>query len=89
MEGYEGGRFADDPVALSAVGVLSAQEESICRLVQDAPVVQRLLEDEVPPSEYYEELRVLLLQQFPCCDPALLEHVVALLAAVMLRQCSG
>jgi len=44
-------------------------------------LVSHIHEEELPPDEYYEQLGPELQKRFKGCDPALVEHVVALVAA--------
>ena len=56
-------------------------------LVQDRDVVEEIERCELPPAEYYEELKKLLPLKFPGADPELVEHVVPLVAAFDVATC--
>ena len=55
--------------------------DSFCHLVQDDQVVADLHDNQLPPDEYYDELRRALLERFEGADLGLVEHVVALCGA--------
>jgi hypothetical protein len=55
--------------------------EGIYHLAQDRPVIEKILEEELPPDEYYEALSLWMAREFPKADPALLEHLVPVVAA--------
>ena len=55
--------------------------DHINHLVQDDKVISHILEEELPPDEYYEELREVLSKRYPEADPLLADHVVSLSAA--------
>ena len=66
----------EDPVAAPL-----ERAEGIYHLVQDRPVIEKILEEELPPDEYYEALSLWMAEEFPKADPALLEHLVPVVAA--------
>jgi len=51
-------------------------------LVQDREEIEKIEAEEIPPQEYYDQLRVLLGEKFPEADPELLDHSVPLVAAL-------
>ena len=53
----------------------------MCHLVQDREVVKEMLANELPPDEYYQELREALAWKLPEADADLLDHVAPLAAA--------
>ena len=55
--------------------------EKIFHLVQDEDLIARVHQEELPPDEYYDELRGILAAAHPNASPGLVEHVVALSAA--------
>ena len=56
-------------------------EEEISHLVQDDDLIARIHLEELPPDEYYDDLGAVLAKSFPGADPALVEHIVPLVAA--------
>ena len=70
------GTLKDDPIE----GVLE-RPEGVYHLVQDRPVTEQILEEDLPPDEYYDELGHWLSATFPKADPDLLEHIVPVVAA--------
>ena len=56
-------------------------QENLFHLVQQDDEILKIHSEELPPDEYYDELRVVLSERFKGADPALVEHVVALVAA--------
>jgi hypothetical protein len=59
----------------------AAQGEMVRHLVQDDCLIKRIHEEELPPDEYYDELRVILKKQYPRVRLEFIEHVVAVRAA--------
>ena len=55
--------------------------EHLYHLVQQEDVIYRLHAEELPPDACYDELALLLAEDFPGADPFLVQHVVALVAA--------
>ena len=55
--------------------------DGLYHLVQDRPGLERILAEELPPEEYYDELARILRAKFPRADPKLVEHAVPLAAA--------
>ena len=69
---------------LQAEGVQSSArqlQENLFHLVQQDDEILKIHSEELPPDEYYDKLGVVLVNHFPGVDPALVEHVVALVAA--------
>ena len=59
----------------------TATMDSVSHLVQQEDVILRIHAEELPPDEYYAELKDALRERHPDSDPDLVEHVVALVAA--------
>ena len=55
--------------------------ESLCHIVQDEKVCTEIHSDVLPPDEYYDRLKPLLLKHYPKADPFLVDHVVSLACA--------
>ena len=55
--------------------------DKVFHLVQDKDVIDTLLADELPPEEYYHELKKVLAARYSKADPELLDHVVPLIMA--------
>ena len=55
--------------------------DRVSHLISDEPLISHLHEHEIPPEEYYVELQVQLLKQYPGATPELVEHVCALVKA--------
>lgn len=55
--------------------------EHLYHLVQQEDTILRIHSEELPPDEYYDELKLVLAKKFAGADPALIEHVGALVAA--------
>ena len=68
--------LTDDPVQASL-----ERAEGLYHLVQHRPVIEKILEEELPPDEYYDELGRWLAMKFPKADPGWLEHLVPVVAA--------
>ena len=68
--------LTDDPIESTL-----ERPEGVYHLVQDRPVIEKILEEELPPDEYYEALGRWLVANFLKADPSLLEHFVPLVAA--------
>ena len=66
----------EDPVSVPL-----ERPEGIYHLVQDRPVIDKIMGEELPPDEYYEALGRWMAREFPKADPALLEHLVPVVAA--------
>ena len=66
-----------------SVGTAEGPEgaESIFHLVQDEDLVARIHQEELPPDEYYDELKGVLTVTHPQVSAGLVEHVVALATA--------
>ena len=56
-------------------------QEGMMRLVQNCREVAEILELEIPPECYYEELHTILAAKFKGADPDLVEHAVSLIHA--------
>ena len=65
------------------------EPESLAHLVQRVEEVDRILQEEMPPAEYYDGLGPLLQRKFPGSKPDLVEHVVALAEAWDVSICFG
>ena len=53
-------------------------QEGMMHLVQNRREVAEILELEIPPESYYEELHMILAAKFEGADPDLVEHAVSL-----------
>ena len=66
----------EDPVATPVV-----RSEVVFHLVQDRDVIDEVFAAELPPEEYYDDLKEVLRRKFPGADPALLDHAIPLIGA--------
>ena len=69
---------------LQAEGIQSSArqlQENLFHLVQQDDEILKIHSEELPPDEYYDRLRAVLAKHFSGVNPALVEHVVALVAA--------
>ena len=73
----------DDREGLIELSVLSPAgspcgklREQLCHIVQDEAGCSKIHAEVLPPEEYYERLKLILLADFPKADPSLVEHIV-------------
>ena len=62
-------------------GSLPDGREYISHLVQNDEEISKIINEELPPDEYYDKLRGILAKKFEGANPALVDHCVALAAA--------